>query len=178
MASSTVVHITLEEYLATSYQPDREWIDGELRERNVGKFEHARLQWLLTAWLAQNEDLWGVEGTTEQRIRVSPARVRIPDLALLKKGQHPPTLTEPPVLVIEILSPEDSYSDTQERAQDYRAMGVKAVWIIDPKTRTGRMCIDEQSRGDDVWVLATVLKVPGTLIHVDLDALFAKLTRC
>lgn len=176
MASSTVVHLTLEEYLATTYQPDREWIDGELRERNVGKYEHARLQWLLTAWLAQNEDRWGVEGTTEQRMRVSPGRVRIPDLAMLHKGQHPPILTEPPVLVIEILSPEDSYSDTQERAHDYRAMGVKAVWIIDPKTRTGRMCIDQPSLSDDVWVLATVLKVPGTLIHVDLDSLFARLS--
>jgi len=29
-----------------------------------------------------------------------------------------------PLLVIEILSPDDTYSDTQERAQDYRAMGV------------------------------------------------------
>ncbi len=40
MASTTQVPVS--EYLKTSYRPDREYIDGELRERNVGKWEHAR----------------------------------------------------------------------------------------------------------------------------------------
>ena len=34
MAAS--VHILLSEYLHTSYRPDREFVDGELVERNVG----------------------------------------------------------------------------------------------------------------------------------------------
>jgi len=42
--ASTVALVTLEDYLATGYRPDREWIDGELKERNVGKWEHARVQ--------------------------------------------------------------------------------------------------------------------------------------
>jgi hypothetical protein len=49
MATST--RLSLLEYMETSYQPDREFIDGELLERNVGKWEHARLQALLAAWL-------------------------------------------------------------------------------------------------------------------------------
>jgi Uma2 family endonuclease len=175
MTTSTVVHITFEQYLATEYHPDREWIDGELRERNVGKFEHARVQYLLALWMGQNEEKWGIIGTTEQRVQVSPNRVRIPDLTLLEKGPQPPIATDPPVLVVEILSPGDSYADTQERAQDYRAMGVKTVWLIDPTTRTGRMCVDHAALGEDTWIKASVLVVPGTTIHVDLDHLFAKL---
>jgi hypothetical protein len=35
MAATT--QIPLSEYLATSYRPDREYVDGEIRERNVGK---------------------------------------------------------------------------------------------------------------------------------------------
>lgn len=42
--------LTIEEYLQTSYDPDCEYIDGELEERNVGKWEHARLQYLLATW--------------------------------------------------------------------------------------------------------------------------------
>jgi len=37
MATST--QVSLGEYMSTSYRPDREYIDGELRERNVGKWE-------------------------------------------------------------------------------------------------------------------------------------------
>jgi len=81
----------------------------------------------------------------------------VPDLFVLTAGAQPEVLTDPPLLVIEILSPDDSYSDTQERAQDYRAMGVETVWIIDPKTRTGRMCSGAE------WVEASRLEVKGRL---------------
>ena len=179
MASPATVHITLEEYLATDYKPDREWIEGVLRERNVGRWEHARVQALLTAWFGQHEEEWGVVGTIGQRIRVSSNRVRIPDLALLHKGKQPPIVIEPPVLVVEILSPDDSYSDTQARVHDYRSMGIKAIWIVDPQTRTGRMSVGSPALGDDVlvdvWQLAKVLKVPDTAIQVDLDQLFAQI---
>jgi hypothetical protein len=77
MATPGVVHIRLEEYLATDYRPDREWIDGDLRERNLGTWEHARVQALLAAWLGQHEEEWGVVGTIGQRIRISSNRVRI-----------------------------------------------------------------------------------------------------
>lgn len=165
MASATM--LSVEEYLRTSYRPDREYVDGELRERNVGKWEHARVQWLLANWFGAREAEWGVIGSTEQRMQVAPARVRVPDLVVLRPGAQPDILTEPPLLVVEILSPDDSYWDTQERAQDYLAMGVGTVWIVDPKTRSGRMC-----RGVE-WVAAERLEVAGTPIYVDLPAIFS-----
>jgi Uma2 family endonuclease len=79
-------------------------------------------------------------------------------------------LIEPPLLVIEILSPDDTYSDTQERARDYRTMGVEMVWIIDPKTRTGRMCAGAE------WVEAERLEVKGTPLYVSLPEIFSQLT--
>ena len=42
MASGTLV--PLGEYLETVYEPDCEYIDGELVERNVGELEHSGLQ--------------------------------------------------------------------------------------------------------------------------------------
>ena len=84
-------------------------------------------------------------------------------------GRQPDVLTDPPLLVIEILSPDDSYSDTQERAQDYREMGVETVWIVDPKTRTGRMCSGAK------WTEVRRLEVSGTSLYVELDHIFSQI---
>jgi Uma2 family endonuclease len=166
---ATALNIPLQEYLGTSYRPDREYVDGELRERNVGKYEHARVQALLASWFHQHEQAWGVQVVTEQRVQVSKSRVRIPDIALLPLGNQPDVIVAPPLLIVEILSPDDSYSDTQERAQDYHSMGMETVWIVDPKTRTGRMCSGAE------WVEASRLEVTKTSIFVNLPDIYRQL---
>ncbi len=167
MAAS--VHILLSEYLQTSYRPDREFVDGELVERNVGKYEHARVQFLLAAWFSRGERDWNVIGLTEQRVQVSPAKVRIPDLLLISAGPAPDVLIAPPLLIIEILSPDDTYFDVQTRAGDYLAMGVENVWLIDPSTRTAKICHKH------VWTETQRPEIAGTTIHVDVKRLFADL---
>lgn len=118
-----IAHISLADYLDIDFRPDREFIDGEIRERNVGKTEHARVQALLAGWFGNHEEDWGIKVGTEWRVRVSEDRVRVPDLAVVYAGPQPDVLIEPPLLIIEILSPDDTYSDLQERSQDYREMG-------------------------------------------------------
>jgi hypothetical protein len=39
---------SLAEYLSTTYHPDRDYVDGQLEERNDGEFEHAAIQAFLT----------------------------------------------------------------------------------------------------------------------------------
>jgi Uma2 family endonuclease len=165
----SAIQIPVSEYLETTYHPDREYIDGELQERNVGKWSHARVQWLLALWFGRHESLWNVIGSAEQRMQVSPMRIRIPDLVVLRPGTQTDVLSTPPLLVIEILSPEDSYSSLQERCQDFLAMGIEAIWIIDPSTQSGRMCSQTE------WLSAARLTVPGTPIYVELDQLFSQL---
>ncbi len=167
--ATAAVSLDIEEYLNTSYSPDREYIDGELLERNVGRWAHARVQWLLAKILSRKEEEWGVLGSTEQRTRVAATRVRIPDVVLVRAGTQQQVLTDPPLLVI--VSPDDSYTDTQKRASDYMTMGVEAIWVIDPDTRTGRQCVG------DTWTAATVLRVPGTPVELDLTDLFQRLTQ-
>ena len=41
----------------------------------------------------------------------------------------------PPFLCIEILSPEDRMKRVAERIDDYLAMGVSYVWVLDPSDR-------------------------------------------
>ncbi|HZL26011.1 MAG TPA: Uma2 family endonuclease [Acidobacteriaceae bacterium] len=164
MTSATQIPVS--EYLQTAFRPDREYVDGEILERNVGKWQHARIQWLLALWFGRHESQWNVIGSTEQRVSVSPTRVRVPDLVVLRPGPQPDVLIEPPLLIIEVLSPDDNYSDLEERCRDYLQMGVEVVWIIDPKTRSGRMCLENR------WVAARRLEVRNTPIYVDLEELF------
>ncbi len=169
MATSTLVPIA--EYLQTTYHPDREYIDGELRVRNVGKWEHARLQYLVALWFGKHESVWHVMGSVEQRMQVAPNRIRIPDIVILRPQEPPEMLIEPPLLVIEILSPADTYSGLQERASDYLRMGVETIWIIDPGTRTARMCVGTS------WLETEHLEVPGTPIYLDLSDVFPYLNQ-
>ena len=98
MASATQIPVS--EYLKANYRPDREYVDGEIRDRNVGKWSHARVQWLLAQWFANHEREWDIIGGTEQRVQVTPTRVRVPDLVVLRPGPQPEILVEPPLLVI------------------------------------------------------------------------------
>jgi hypothetical protein len=43
-AVSQPVRIAVEEYLATSYRPDCDYVDGAIEERNVGEFDHSFLR--------------------------------------------------------------------------------------------------------------------------------------
>ena len=168
MAATT--HISLGEYHGLAFRPAREYVDGEIRKRNVGKWEHARVQALLAAWFGAHEKEWGIVGGIAQRVQISENRIRVPDLVVLNAGPQPDVLTAPPLLVIEILSADDSYSDTQERAGDYRRMGVETVWIVDPRTRSGRMC-----RGAE-WIESPRLEVKGTPLYVELPEIFSQIT--
>jgi hypothetical protein len=49
-------------------------------------------------------------------------------------------------------------------------MGVETIWLIDPKTRSGRMC-----SGKD-WVEASRLEVKNTALYVRLPDLYSQLT--
>ncbi len=62
--------LPVEEYLNTSYSPDKEYREGELVERNVGEKVHARLPALLAAYLQRREKQWNIEVYTELRVRV------------------------------------------------------------------------------------------------------------
>jgi Uma2 family endonuclease len=133
---STVTFVALNEYLETSYRPDCEYLDGELLERNVGEWDHSRLQALLLRYLSNREKQWGILVVPGQRIQVKAKRYRVPDIAVLA-GPPPagPIITEPPFLCIEILSPSDRMTEMQERIDDYLDFGVRYVWLIHPRGR-------------------------------------------
>jgi Uma2 family endonuclease len=127
--------ISVEEYLATSYRPDCDYVDGKVQERNVGEWDHSRLQLILGAYFLARQKQWGAYAAVEQRVQVKPERFRVPDVCVVLGEPGEQILTKPPFLSIEILSPEDRMSRVEERIDDYLAMGVPYVWLLNPGTR-------------------------------------------
>ncbi len=169
MATSS--KISLHEYMATNYRPDCEYVDGVVVERNVGTWEHGRLQALLAGWFGSQEDQWQVLGLIACRVQVSPTRVRVPDVLLTRRTRQADVVVEPPLLCVEILSPEDSLAEIKEKAADYFEMGVPAVWIIDSQARVGRW---SEGRGSG-WIKSDRLEVPCTEIYVETCFLWERL---
>ncbi len=172
MAATALV--TREQYLSTSYHPDVEFIDGQLRERNkelgrspMVQWIHFRLQVMVSSRFDRHEE--GARpcrgggkdaGFRLARVRAScRACQRRPDSADARRAasyRHRDSVSD------------DSYAEIERRAQDYRCMGVRNSWLIDPDTRTARSC------REDAWVETTRFTVDGSEIYLDVSALFAR----
>ena len=145
MATGSLVSI--EEYLSTSYRPDRDYVDGVVMERNSGEYDHARLQGKLIAYYDRHEKQWGIRVVLEQRVQVSPSRFRIPDVCVIVDSGRPEQIFRtPPLICLEVLSKDDRLSQMQERVDDYLAFGVPYVWILDPTRREAWRCTADGMR--------------------------------
>ena len=100
---------------------------------------------------------------------VSTTRVRIPDVCLVSRELPvEQVITRPPIVVVEILSPEDRVRRYNDRLEDYRAMGVNNIWVIDLATQKGFNWITG-------WHERERFEIAGTPIHLYLRSLFAEL---
>src|SRR5216684_3733424 len=122
--------ISVEEYLATSYEPDCDYVDGRIEERNLGELDHSSLQTAVAAYFFARRKQWNITVVVEQRVQVSPTRFRVPDVCVVLGEPDGQIFRLPPFLCIEILSPEDRMKRVQERIDDYLAMGVPYVWVF------------------------------------------------
>ena len=130
---ATATFVSPEQYLATSYRPDCDYVDGEVLERILGTKDHSRLQRELLLWFGR---IGGLAAFPEQRIRVSSGRFRVPDVCVT--GLPEPdeqVFTRPPYICIEVLSPEDTFPRLQQRLDDYLDFGVPNIWVLDPSLR-------------------------------------------
>jgi len=165
---------TVREYLRTTWSPDREFVDGRIEERNLGEKEHSILQRFFTVLFAIKRSEWGVEVFPELRTQTQARRFRVPDVLVTRASDRfERYVTRPPLIAIEILSPEDTLSAMQQKAAEYRAFGVEHVWIVDPEPRIAYRATE----GGLEEVRTGALDVPGTPIRIELSDLFTELDR-
>jgi Uma2 family endonuclease len=116
---------------------------------------------------------WQVKARPELRVQVAAHRFRVPDVTVLRHD-HPSEqiITTPPLLCIEILSPDDRFGRMDQKITDYVNMGVRAVWVIDPLAKAGYDC---QGGHLSMWKLSNRLALAGTPVAVDIADLFSSL---
>jgi Uma2 family endonuclease len=131
---SATTHVPVEIYLRSSYEPDAEYVDGEIEKRPVGENDHSAWQEAICFWFRQHARDWNVRVRPELRIQVAATRFRVPDVTVLDRVQAiEQIVTLPPLAVFEVLSPEDSLQRLKRKLEDYRTMGIQEIWIVDPQ---------------------------------------------
>jgi Uma2 family endonuclease len=165
---------TVREYMRTSWSPDREFVDGRIEERNLGEKEHSIIQRYLTVLFAIMRAEWGVEVFPELRTQTQSRRFRVPDVLVTRvEDKFQRYVTQPPLIAIEILSPEDTLRALQAKSAEYRTFGVENIWVIDPEPRIAYRyagaALEEVRTGE--------LTVPETPIRVVLSEMFGELDR-
>ena len=78
-------------------------------------------------------------------------------------------IRKPPVIAVEVLSPDDRAGDLEEKIADYLAFGVPYVWVINPESRRAYVHTPEGSRE----VKDGVLRAETAKIEVPLTEILA-----
>ncbi len=170
---ATPVLVPISEYLNTTYRPDRDYVAGELRERNMGERPHATIQGFFVASFFNQRKLWGVLALPEQRIQTSATQYRVADVCVVKVSDTPdPIVRQPPLLCIEIISGNQKLADMEERVRDYLAMGVQNLWIVDPMRREAWIGTRDgftPPAGDVFSIERTAIRIAVADIFAELD---------
>ena len=137
--ATTTAYVPVEVYLRSSFEPDAEYVDGVIQERAVGELDHAAWQKAIQQWFWRREEEWEIRVFAELRVQVLPTRYRVPDVVVLENTgplkEMEQIVRTPPVAVFEILSPEDTLPRVLEKLSDYESMGVRGIFLIDPRSR-------------------------------------------
>jgi Uma2 family endonuclease len=149
MATATTVRHTPEDLLAITDRPMPELVDGELVEREMGQKSDA-IAFRIGRWIgnhAEANNLGLVNGAqgSYQIFPDDPNKVRIPDVSFTRQVRLPSSRPAEgharvaPDLVVEVVSPHDSFSMVEAKIKDYRAAGIPLIWLVDPETQVVRV---------------------------------------
>jgi len=170
MVMATAALVSVEEYLATTYKPACDYVDGVLYQKPMATRKHCSIQIRLGQLV--NIGFPGFEAGSEQTVWIRPGKYLVPDLVVQDRSRiQDPYPTEPVHLCVEILSPEDRISAVIAKCEDYHAWGVETVWIVDPENprawefRKGQWPVEVPLTGS--------LTAPG--ISISLNELFSAL---
>lgn len=119
-----------------------ELVKGELKHMSPPGYEHGLIEnnfgGILRAFVRQHKLGYVMTGEVGLYTRRNPDTVRGMDVAFIshermaqvKSGSY---LDLAPELIIEVLSPNDLWSEVNDKLNEYFAIGVKLVWIANPK---------------------------------------------
>jgi Uma2 family endonuclease len=136
--------ITGEELLAMGDIGPCELIDGRIVAMSPTGGEHGTLESelgrVLGNFVIEKRLGWVLTGEVGIYIRRNPDRIRAADIAFLSRQRLPRKpapgfLTVAPELIVEVISPTDTWEDMRRKLADYFSIGVERVWVVEPENR-------------------------------------------
>ncbi|MGL6096174.1 MAG: Uma2 family endonuclease [Fimbriiglobus sp.] len=122
-----------------------ELIDGYLEAKEMGaeaSWIQARLQRRLGDWAEVGRHGWVFESECSYAcFPKTPARVRKPDVSFVRYGRleneriPEGSITIPPDLVVEVVSPQEKAHKLAGKIADFEAVGVPLIWVVYPNRR-------------------------------------------
>lgn len=122
-----------------------ELVQGELIRRTPVGGVHGRIAVIMAARLhayAEQHRLGEVMVEVGYRLARDPDTVRGPDVSFVaasritEGGVPRGFIVGAPDLAVEIVSPEDTAAEVDEKVQEYLRAGSRLVWVVQPRTRT------------------------------------------
>lgn len=162
--AATTSQLSVQDYLKMTCDPDCEFVEGVVEERPVGERDHAAWQDAIQACFRDHKREWNIMVYPELRVQVAPHRFRVPDVTVLsREAPREQIITHAPLAVFEILSPEDSMTRMLEKLADYERMGIRAIWVVEPKKPSYFRFFEGK------LAPAEVFELPGTAFSVAMS---------
>jgi len=146
---ATKTQYTPEDLLAMPDGKSYELVGGELLERKMGmetSLVGGRLLSRLGRFCDEHAIGWAFNAENGyQCFPHEPGLVRRPDVSFVRYGRFPGDVVPqgwakiPPDLVVEVVSPNETVYELEDKLADYQKVGVPLIWVINPKSRTVRI---------------------------------------
>lgn len=153
-----------------------EFVDGVLVRRNAGTQRHALLQATLAIYFGRCRHSLRIQVITEARLLVDAKsnRYRIPDVMVLEVPyQKGKVVTDTPAIVIEILSPDDTFDEIADKCFEYERLGILHILVMDPDHQ--RALAFDQSALRLLTGASASLSMRQTTLEFPFRAMFSEL---
>jgi Uma2 family endonuclease len=148
-AVETKTQYTPEDLLAMPDGRNYELVGGQLVERKMGMesaWVGGRLLSRLDRFCQEHAVGWAFNAENGyQCFPHNPGRVRRPDVSFVRYGRFPDEMLPkgwakiPPDLAVEVVSPNETAYEVDDKVEDYQSVSVPLIWVINPKARTVRI---------------------------------------
>ena len=190
MATVATKPLTAEQFYAFSHRPENrdqvfELERGEVVEKSRAGKRHglvcSNVGGILQNFAAARKTGYACSNNTGMIVERAPDTVRGPDISFFDDTSVFEEVEEkygetPPLLTVEVLSPNDSMGRVNRRIKEQLAFGTKIVWVVDPDARNvtvyragkAHYVVEENEEltGEDVLpdfrcMVAEFFKLPG-----------------
>jgi len=149
MATVTTKPMTAEQFYELANRPENrgrqlELVRGEVVEMSrPGKLHGlicANVVRILGNYAVQRKKGYVCSNDTGVIVRRNPDTVRGPDVLFFEDAEQVEQVEEkygetPPLLAVEVLSPNDTHGKVGRRVREQKRFGTRLVWVLDPDAR-------------------------------------------